>query len=31
MKSKVRTNLPTTATRLLLNPLTNNTVKDLIK
>jgi len=31
MKWKVRTNLPTTAIQLLLNPLTNNTVKDLIK
>jgi len=31
MKWKVRTNLTTTAIQLLLNPLTNNTVKDLIK
>ena len=29
MKPKVRTNLPTTAIQLLLNPLTNNTVKEL--
>ena len=29
MKSKVRTNLPTTAIQLLLNPLANNTVKEL--